>query len=154
MTGPGVDTRRRWILLGVAVVIFLIVLFLLSRVGAERGNEVRFGFPDAVNGMALTKPDRAPEARNRTIVAHYDRRGDGLPTVVVEWLPHQRLDAALDGGEQVADGMRCVRAPQPTCATKVRDGVVRVTQGSSDINEVRHLTQAFLAARVKPDTRD
>ncbi len=132
---------------------FLVVIFVLSRWGAEHGNEVRFGFPDKVQGVKLTMPDRAPEARDRDIETHYDQRGDGRATVVVEWLPGTGIEKALDGSA-ADDQIPCVTSPEVTCVAKVRDGVIRVTQRSSQERDVREFTQEFLKQRVKPDTRD
>lgn len=152
VTGPGVDPRRRWAYLALGVVIFMAAIFGLSRLGAEHGNEVRFGFPDKVEGLRLTKPDRAPEARNKEILTHYDRRGDGLATLVVEWLPSMEVEQAV-GAATGDDEITCISAPEVTCATKVRDGVVRVTQRSSDERDVRDFVQSFLAERKEPDSR-
>lgn len=152
VTGPGVDPRRRWVYLGIAVLVFMLVVFGLARWGAERGNHVRFGFPEKVEGLALTKPDRTPEARDKEILTHYDQQGGGRATTVVEWLPHATREEALDatvGGEKVT----CVEAPEPRCAARVNDGVVRVTRSAGDVREVREFLVMFLAERVPPGRR-
>lgn len=151
-TGPGVDTRRRWTYFIAGALLFTLVVFGLARWGAEHGNEVRFGFPDRVTGLSLTLPDRAPEARNRDIVTHYDKAGDGLATVVVEWLPATKVAEALDG--PVGDGkVSCLEAAEVVCATRVKDGALRVSQRSSDERSVRDFLDEFLAERIKPDRR-
>lgn len=152
MTGPGVDPRRRWVLLGLAALVFVAVVLGLARWGAESGNQVRFGFPEKVQGLALTKPDRAPQARDKEILTHYDERPGGRATTVVEWLPHTTREQALDttiGGEKVT----CVETPEPTCAARINDGVVRVTRSVGDVREIREFVVMFLADRVPPDRR-
>lgn len=152
VTGPGIDPRRRWIALGVAAVVFVAIIFALARWGAEPGNEVRFGFPEKVAGLALTKPDRAPEARNREVLTHYDRTGDGVATLVVEWLPGATVEESL--GAPAGEGeIHCVESAEVICVTELGDGSVRASQRSSDERSVRDLLAEFLDERVEPDRR-
>lgn len=152
VTGPGIDTRRRWTYFAVGALVFTLVVFGLARWGAEHGNEVRFGFPDKVTGLSLTMPDRAPEARGRDIVAHYDKTGDGMATAVVEWLPATKVAEALDGRAS-DDKVSCLEAAEVVCATRIKDGTLRVSQRSSDERSVRDFLAEFLAERIKPDRR-
>ncbi len=141
-----------WLVGGALV--FLLVTFVVSRVGAEHGNHARFAFPDRLAGVKILSPDRAPEARGRDIVARYDRRGDGVAGMVVEWLPYADLgDVVADPASLRGEGrIRCDPGPEVLCVYEERDGVLRFTQYDASAAQVRDVAEAFSEAMKKPDS--
>lgn len=143
-----------WTVLVVGALVFVVAVFAVSRLGAERGNHARFQFPDRLMGVKILSPDRAPEARGRQVVARYDRRGDGVAGLVVSWLPESELadvvaEPAMFAGE---DRIRCAEDDGAVCVFRKRDGWVRVSQSQSPVEQVRRIAEEFLASMKEPDS--
>lgn len=147
------SSRRMWTTLGIGAALFLAVLFVVTRLGAEEGNEVRFGFPEKVEGIKLVDPDRAPEARGRDITARYNKAGDDLHSLYVEWLPETSIEDAVpwQGSFGEAEGVMCGQRGEAVCLAKVDDGVVRVRQEGLDLDALRTVALSFRDGMKLPD---
>lgn len=146
--------RETWTKLLVGVALFLVVLFIAVRIGAEHGNQARFGFPDKVDGVRLAEPDRAPEARGRDLYVRYNSGSDDLYSLVVEWLPETTAEEAIGDGPQPTwsgDVGCAATAEGALCLHVFEDGVIRVSQKGADVAAVADRTHAFLDDITIPD---
>lgn len=146
--------RETWTKLFVGIAVLLVVLFFAVRIGAEHGNQVRFGFPDKVDGIRVVQPDRAPEARGRDLYVRYNSASDDVASLVVEWLPETAPEeVTFDGIRPAARGSYACRVlgDDAVCLTTFKDGVIRVSQKRASLDEITERAGSFLKGIKLPD---
>lgn len=143
--------RETWTKLLVGVAIFLVVLFIAVRLGAEHGNQVRFGFPDKVDGVRLAQPDRAPEARGRDLYVRYNSGSDDLASLVVEWLPDADAEGAGSGAPASGVSVCHLTDDGASCERTFKDGLIRISQKGASVEELSQRADSFMDGITLPD---